>query len=180
MTWEKFARTVLPTCEQMQLMVPAYGRFIAFTTAVHADAQPIMKWDREDRRNPVAWYVYPQGSEATQWNLKPGWCTVTAVAQLPTLWGPQPMPFLHEGAVLVLDGAVDLKHRGGSLFPETLLGELHEIRSTIEAYSASAQLYDQDKATACGWDIRKGQSYADEVRVLSAGRWTRYIIDRWD
>lgn len=180
MTWEKFARTVLPTAEQMDFMVPAWGKFIAFTTAVHADAPPLMKWDREDRRNPVAWYVYPHGSEATQWNLKPGWCTMTAVALLPTLWGPQPTPFLNEGAVLVLDGARDIAHHGNSLFPESLRGELHEIRSTIEAYSRAAQLYDQDKATACGYDIRKGQLNAAEIRVWSAGRSTRYIIDRWD
>jgi hypothetical protein len=182
MTWVKFAATVLPTAEHMEFLVPGHGHFIAFTTAVHGDSPPLMKWDGERDRNPVAWYVYPAGSTADRWNLKRGWCPVTAVALLPTMWGKMPMPFLGEGAVLVLDGARDMNHRGGMLFPECLRGELHEISSTIEAYSGAAQLYDQDKATACGYDLRKGADYSPrpEIRVWSANRSTRYVLDRWD
>ena len=182
MTWVKFASNVLPTAERMEFLVPSYGHFIAFTTAVHADAPPIMKWDREDRRNPVAWYVYPGGSAAARWKLTAGWCEVTAVALLPTMWGEQPQPFLGEGAVLMLHGAADTENQSGALFPECLRGELHEIRSTIEAYSRKARLYDQDTASACGYDIRKGVAGppSKQVRVHSAGLVTRYIIDRWD
>lgn len=182
MTWVKFAATVLPTAERMEFLVPPFGHFIAFTTAAHPYAPPIMKWDREDRRNPVAWYVYPGGSSADRWKLKAGWCEVTAVALLPTMWGDQPQPFLGEGAVLVLSGAADTLNRSGALFPECLRGELHEIRATIEAYSRTARLFDQDTASACGYDIRKGVAGppSREVRVHSAGQVTRYVIDRWD
>lgn len=182
MTWEKFCRTVLPTAEQLEIAVPAHGGFIALTTAVHADAPPIMKWDREDERNPVAWYVYPGGSAATQWGLRAGaWARVTAIAPLPTLWGSRPSPFLGEGVVLVIEGAADSRDSGNALFPECLKEELHGARPTIEAYSRGAQIGGRDQASACGYDIRKGNRGADcELRALSAGAWARYRIDRWD
>lgn len=183
MTWVKFVSTVLPAAEAIDMLVPSFGTFIALTTAMYADAPPILKWDREDRRNPVSWYVYPHGSNAIRWSITPGWCKVTAIAELPSLWGDRPSPFLGEGVVLILDRAKDTRHSGGALFPEQMRGELHAIRSTIEAFSQSANLFDQDKASACGWDVREGFGNGYKpfiVRVNSALQWTQYQIDRWD
>lgn len=180
-TWVKFAATVLPRATALQLDVPVHGAFIAFTTAVDPDAPPIMKWDRPERRNPVAWYVYARGSAATQWRLIPGWRKVNAVSLLPTMWGDNPMPFLGEGAVFILDGAADMQNTSGGLFPQCLRGELHEVRATIEAYSQSATLADADGATACGYDLRKEQNQRGAaVRALIDNIWTNYQIDRWD
>lgn len=179
-TWVKFAAAVLPRAAAMEMDVPAYGTFIAFTTAVDPAAPPILKWDRPDRRNPVAWYVHPKRSSAATWRLISGWCKVNAVALLPTLWGDQPMPFVAEGAVLVLNGAADTENVGTGLFPQHLRGELHEVRATIEAYSRAARLADAESATACGYDIRKGHRSNVSVRVLSDNIWTPYLIDRWD
>jgi hypothetical protein len=68
-TFEKFRRTVLPNALRMELQMERVMNFTALLTAVHADAPPIMQWDREDNRNPFSWYVYPQGSRAEQWGL---------------------------------------------------------------------------------------------------------------
>ena len=135
MTWVKFAATVLPDAERLEFRVPDKGNFIALTTAAHPDAPPILKWDRPARRNPVAWYLYPNHSLATQWGLKAGWREVTAVAPLPTLWGDTPMPFLGEGVVLVLEGAADTLNPGNALFPSFLREELHGVRAVIEAHA---------------------------------------------
>ena len=181
MTWIKFAATVLPGATRMELDVPDKGPFIAFTTAVDPAAPPILKWDREGHRNPVAWYVYPNGSPASQWGLTAGWREVTAVSALPTLWGDKPQPFLGEGAVLVLRGAVDNGISGNALFPSCLHDDLHAVRATIEAYSGAAILHGRETASACGFDIRKSSGAVNQgVRVMSEGRWTRYTIDRWD
>lgn len=180
-TWDKFTRTVLPTAQRLEILVPAHGRFIALTTAANADAPPILKWDHEDERNPVAWYVYPRASPASQWRLAGGqWAKINAIAPLPPMWGSRPMPFLGEGAVLVIDGASDTRTDcGNALFPECLREEIHGARSTIEAYSRSATLGDREQASACGYDIRK--SAADCVlRSFANGAWTSYRIDRWD
>ena len=180
-TWDKFARSVLPSARKLEIMVPSHGRFLALTTATNADAPPILKWDREDERNPVAWYVYPNGSPASQWRLAAGrWTAITAIVPLPTMWGSRPMPFLGEGAVLVIDGAGDTRAgSGNALFPECLRDDIHGARSTIEAYSRNAELGDREQASACGYDIRK--SAADcTLRAFSNGAWTPYRIDRWD
>ena len=118
------------------------------TTAVHADAPPILKWDAPDERNPFAWYLYPYGSEALMWHLFPGsWVDVTAVVPSPTLWGSVPMPHLGAGVMLTLAGAVDTNERQGNcLFPECLKSELHSVRSTIESYSKHAKLTGREGA----------------------------------
>ncbi len=59
LTWEKFARTVLPDAIAIEAQVPAGSqRFMALVTAASADAPPILQWDAEDRRNPVSWYYH--------------------------------------------------------------------------------------------------------------------------
>jgi hypothetical protein len=166
--------------QQLEISVPSRGRFVALTTAVHADAPPILKWDCEDERNPVAWYVYPNGSPAEQWSLTGGkWAKITALALMPTMWGARPMPFISEGVVAIVAGAVDRRDAGNALFPEFLKDDLHPVRATIEAYSRSARFAGREAASACGYDIRK--SSADCVlRSFNKGSWSTYRIDRWD
>lgn len=181
MTWEKFTRTVMPTAEAINLYVPRHGPFIALVTATNADAPRIVRWDREDRRNAVTWFVYHNGSPATQWGLPPlTWHRVTGVVPLPNLWGDRPAEQHGIGAVIVLDGAVDTYESGNSIFPEMLTDELRAVRSTIEAYSKAAKFSGRESASACGFDVRKGIAQDVRLRVMSAGRWTDYRIDRWD
>lgn len=182
-TWEKFLRTALAGAEAIELAVPAHNApLIALTTAVNGDAPPILKWDREDGRNTVAWYVYPGGSPPHQWGLRAGeWRKVAGIVPLPTLWRGRPQAFLGEGVVMVLDGCMDSKTgSGNALFPSCLKDDLHEVRSTIEAYSRSAELAGRDTGSACGFDVRKGQRINCTVRVRSGSTWTPYLIDRWD
>lgn len=181
MTWDKFARTILPDAERIELEVPSHGNFMALVTAEHADAPPILKWDREDRRNPVSWYVYDNGSPAIQWRLAGNaWAPVSAAVLPPPMWGDKPMPHLGSGVLLVLDGAADTRiGQGIALFPENMREELHAVRSVVEAYSKSAELGGRDEASACGLHFGKG-SIDHSIRVQSRGSWSSYRIDRWD
>jgi hypothetical protein len=180
MTWVKFAAKILPGAEAVQFAVPSHGNFIAFTSATNMDAPPILKWDREDKRNPVAWYVYHGGSTASQWGLRVGWCKMNAACLPPPQWGDKPMPELGTGVVLVLDGAADTRSgQGNALFPESLHGELHAVRATIEAYSRRAEIGGREEASACGYHLGKGRINVT-LRVTSAGQLTDYRIDRWD
>ena len=142
MTWAKFVSSVMPDAEAMEMLVPAAGNFIALTAAANADAPPILKWDREDRRNTVAWYVYHGGSPASQWGLTSNrWHPLTAVVDAPPMWGDRPMPHLAVGPALIIQGAADMRTgQGNTLFPENLRQELHAARSTIEAYSRRAEM----------------------------------------
>lgn len=176
-TWMKFLASV-PGAERIQYFVGgATFRGIAFTAPVNPESPELFKWPGR-----VAWYVHGHPSPPSVWNLTPRtWVEVTAVSMLPPLWGDNPQPFLGEGAMLTLKGCIDTREGGGnSLFPECLKGELFQVRSTIEAYSRSAKLAGRESASACGRDLRKGQSINATVRLLKSGAWTTYLIDRWD
>lgn len=59
MTWDKFARTVLPGARSIEALVPATPeRFVALVTAADPSAPPILQWDAAERRNPVSWYYH--------------------------------------------------------------------------------------------------------------------------
>jgi hypothetical protein len=175
MTWDKFARTVLPNAERMDIRVPAHGNFTAYLTAVHADAPPILKWD-----NPVSTYVYHGGSRASQWNLRGlSWAPIMAVAARPNAWA-EPKAYLGEGLLLAIEGAIDTRTgQGNALFPETLRADLHAVRATIEAYSKRAEIVRGEGPYACGYDIGKNHA-AVNLRAFSNGAWSEYRIDRWD
>lgn len=184
MTWEKFKRTVLISADQINLAVPASGGFYALVTAQHSDAPPIVKWDREEERNPVSWYTYPRGSNCGQWGLSAGsFARVRAVIAGPNMWGTRPMPELGMHVFLILEACADtMKGCGNALFPEFLKGSLHGARSTIEAYSRSATLGGRGEASACGLGFGPQQEQHGYfmLRVLAGNAWTEYRIDRWD
>lgn len=180
LTWVKFLATVVPDAQAIQLLVPAHGHFVALLTAADPDAPPILKWDRSDRRSPVSWYVYSGGSDAAQWRLTPDWTEITAIIPSPATWGETPKAYLGEGFVLALKGAVDTRTNSGNApFPEFMRGELHAVRSVIEAYSRKAQIAGRDEASACGYAVNKGE-IGIVLRVVTDGRSQDYIIDRWD
>lgn len=199
MTWAKFSREVLPGAESIEILAPTHGNYMALTTAVHADAPPILQWDndREDARNPVAWYLYMNGSPATQWGLVGGrYHKVNALTLCPAHWstigdnngsgGPK-HSHQTESIIFIIDGAKDLRSDGSGLaiFPETLRSELHGIRSTIEAFSRAGKLAGAEEASACGLALQKrtGGSQADwdaRVRVFKGGMSQNYRLDRWD
>jgi hypothetical protein len=184
MTWEKFSRTVLPDAESIDLYVAAGSNsYAALVTAVNAEAPPILQWDREDRRNPVSWYLYVGGSTPDRWNLKAGqFCPVTAVTLKPSMWngGEEESAHQGKGVALLLEGARDTQPCGAAIFPETLKAEFRAIRATIEAYSMSAKLEGREEASACGLMLHKGAPWNAQLRVVSGGRSVEYQLDRWD
>lgn len=184
-TWEKFARTVLPTAARIEYLVPATKQsYLAFVTAKNADAPPIVQWDFEDARNPVTLYVYVNGSPPEQWNLRPGaHHPVTAVTRQPSAWSDR-ASFVHQGnqVVFVLAGAKDTTYvRGAGFFPEFLKSELRPIRATMEAYAKNAVVEGKDEAEACGICLSKGGTWNLSFRVTATdGMRSSYVLDRWD
>jgi hypothetical protein len=176
-TWEKFARVVLPEAKRIETLIPYRGPFFAILTAVDADAPPILQWDRPERRNPFSWYTHRDGSPAVQWLLTPGeWRDVTAITLNPSGWF-EALSHHAKAAIAVIAGARDTQRgQGSAIFPETLRSELHEVRATIEAFSRKAELAGREEATACGLTV-VGATF----RVTDgSGCRTEYWIDRWD
>jgi hypothetical protein len=186
MTWEKFARTILPTAQTIEYFVPASQQsYMALVTAKNLEAPPIIQWDTADCRNPVTWYFYANGSLPSHWNLRSNtYCSVTAIVLQPSLWN-QPEKFAHKGekAFLLLQNAKDKQYqKGAGFFPESLKSEYHGIRSTMEAYAKNAVLEGKDDATACGIGLQKGGTW-DRIllRVTTQDNLqVKYQLDRWD
>ena len=181
-TWERFARTVLPDAVSLEAFAPARGNYCALVTAVDPDAPPILQWDRPEQRNAVSWYVYHNGSDASQWELAAEtWVSITAVTLQPSMWGATSMAHQGRWAILILAGARDSrwKNAGGGLFPEILRSELHAVRATIEAYSKRATIAGFQESAACGLGI--GDKSEVLVRaVTKTGSRFVYRIDRWE
>jgi hypothetical protein len=184
MTWSKFVKTVLPLAENIELYL-GYERtnLSAITTAVHEDAPPILQWDKEEQRNPFAWYLYNGGSTPSDWNLNIGYHKVTAITDQPSMWNEE-NAHQGKGVFFILEGAKDTRYRnaGNALFPETLKSELREVRSSIEAYSKSAHLDGYEEASACGLRMQGGgnNNWNIKLRVKTNAGVSLYKIDRWD
>jgi hypothetical protein len=185
MTWDKFSRTVLPTAESIEYLVPASNQaYVAMVTAKNFSAPPIVQWDFDDERNPVTWYVYHNGSAPARWNLKVGaYHPVTAVALGPSMWSTK-RTFSHQGEAVafLLENARDTEYRkGAGFFPSFLKSEFHEIRATMEAYAKDAVVEGKDEAEACGICLSKSGTWNLTFRVTAkGGARSLYKLDRWD
>lgn len=182
-TWDKFARTVLPEALEIEFFTPRWNdNYAALVTAVDPEAPPILQWDAEGQRNPVSWYVWHGGSSAAHWGLVGGrFQRVSAVTLTPSMWhGGNEHQWA--GVMFILDGAKESRTdaAGLALFPETLKSELREIRSTIEAFSRNGKLEGVEDASACGIVLMKGGNWNARFRVRSATSTVEYKLDRWD
>ena len=180
-TWEKFARVVLPEARQISVRISGYPRCYAFTTAVHPEAPPIFQWDSPDRRNPVSWYTYHMPSSASEWGLKMDqWVTCEAVCLFPFMW-TSGLTHHGLGALFVLKGCADTRQASAGLFPEILKSEYHEIRSTLEAHSQRLRLDLPEGQVASGVAFRANGESLSGISVLRKdGTSTLYVLDRWD
>jgi hypothetical protein len=180
MTWEKFQRTVLPGAQRIEFCAPERGSYSALVTAVHANAPPILQWDREDRRNPVSWYLWHGGSTAAEFGLRAGdFHPVTAITLKPSMWNGG-HAHQGQGVMFIIEGAKDSRKPEACLFPEILKAEFHGVRSVLEAYSKSAKMEGAEQASAAGVMLHHGESWDALVRVWADGRSLDYQLDRWD
>lgn len=182
MTWEKFARTVLPTATRIKMRAPERSGYVALVTAVNPEAPPILQWDREDARNPVSWYFWHGGSTAESFGLVAGRLVdVEAIALKPSMWNGGNE---HQGAgvMFVLEGARESRSAGAALFPEILKSEFHGIRSVLEAYSRGATIEGMHEPHAAGLMKQNGDArWNVRLSVWSEqGPAMEYCLDRWD
>lgn len=187
MTWSLFRSKVLPDAIRIQVYTQARGLYGAYTTAAFEDAEPIIQWDHPEQRNPVAWYVYPNGSTAHQWGLAANtWVDILGMSLQPHQWFHESQ-FTHQGqgVLFVLPKCLDsaYKSAGNALFPQCLRSELHGVRATVEAYSRTAVLSGADEPNlACGIKFSKENDLRGMLlRVQKKdGTVMSYALDRWE
>lgn len=172
----RFISEVLPQALSIRVQVPSHGDFFAFVTAEHPEAPPILRWDREERRNPVSPYRYVRCSSSSRWGLYQSHSDCVGATRPPASWYGNPLKNDPDGLFFILKGCADSANTCSALFPEILRPELREIRSTIEAYSNRTPLRGYSEATACGISAVG----AHVIVELRSGLTLKYYIDRWD
>lgn len=185
MTWEKFLRTILPQCKQLQVRVPTSGPFSSLVTEGVPNSEPLLLWDLKSNRNPFSWYFWNRPpATAEQFGLTAGlWSTVLGVTLRPDLW-----TLIHRreapgrGAFLVIEDAHESKNPGLCLFPAFMRSELHGIASVIERHSNEGrlELIPRSVAQASGLMLQEGATWDIELRAWIDGRPSHIRLDRWD
>jgi hypothetical protein len=182
-TWAKFSSQVLPKANRVQVILRGRSHdFFTLCEAVHPEAPPILQWDHEHCRNTMSWYVWSGGSTAADYGLQTGvWLDIEGFILKPCNWFGN-RHHSHKDAIVIIKDAWDQKagNAGSGLFPEILKGELHEVRSTIEAYSRSHGMSYDEGDMACGLGISDHGLKTADVKVTTDYGDTIYRIDRWD
>jgi hypothetical protein len=118
--------------------------------------------------------TYTGGARAEAFGLRTGFAKCVAVTLDPSMWGGEKVHGRDERAFFIIDGASDTRHSGLALFPEILRGDLHEVRSVIEAHSKTGKIEGMGEPSVAGL------TFPLTVRVKSVGIASEYKIDRWD
>lgn len=182
-TWDKFYRIILPDAINIEFANTALTKvsYGAIVTAKYDDAPPIIRWDKLEQRNPFSYYMYYKGSSSAEWNLTDDYIQVTGICYDPAAWYSDTAS---KNIFFILKGAKDLKYKqgcGNALFPETLIPELREIRSTIEKFSQNEVFDNIDESSACGIILQN--SFLIPIykfRVTTDLGTAIYVIDRID
>jgi len=179
-TLKKFMKTVLPNALKINVALHGYGRypFCSLTTACDPDAEPLIKWDSKEARNPLCQYVYNGGATCPQFNVNPSSEVIAIV--------PRSSDMLAEDTDYVLFIIKDCRDKimsgGSALFPQSLRSELYPVRKVIESYSSSTPITDipADAQAAAGLMYGNGSTWDFALIVETATTRMKYIIDRFE
>ncbi|KAI9724115.1 MAG: hypothetical protein M1812_000834 [Candelaria pacifica] len=153
-TFAKFVSKVIPAACKVEYQVPTKAGFYFFITGL-PNTKPLMQWHNDSNR--ASWYVRLHEQKVTSHGLSAGWVTVPRIVTFPNMWDKLPVEsnklpsddmtedFLYKSHgiryLICLDGIKESSSMHGSmLFPTLLRRELHDVRSTIEAYSGKNNL----------------------------------------
>lgn len=187
MTWNKFCTEILPYAKKLRIR---NGRSIptpiiaTFLTAVYPDDKCIFRYG-----NHVSYYMY-NNAPIISFGIKDD-AEIVAISYDPELWGKKDDMINGDtdGVTLVLKGAKDCqriennKVAGTGIFPEDLIPEFREIRSTIAAYSSTDYIQDSGVGYATGVRLQRGINYNHMIRLIVETDTMGTLsvnIDRWE
>ena len=182
MSWNRFRKNIIPEAMGIYIknMSPLQRYpFAGLLTAAVNTAPPLLRWDTEESRNPVSWYVRTHGGYPKDWNCRHSDMKITHIVDLPYKWGAFDGHFKQEGVILILESCYDKTKVPLSLFPEILKGELNPVRSVIENYSKIHTVEGLSKNQAAGILLTGDNPLTLEVTMKHETKMT-VTIDRWD
>lgn len=180
-SYAKFQRTVLPDAKKLELYITGGAQpFGCLVTAVNEKAQPLFKWDSLEKRNPVSFYVHVKGERGMNFGLdEREFVEVKGITRMPWLFNAKGDD-LNEGVFFVLDEAEDASTDTLAIFPQDLRHELHEVRSTIEAFSNAGTMQQPGPGQRAAGVQVNGRGFIYKVRVTTDLGVAIYNIDRME
>lgn len=160
----EFLTKIVPKAKSISVYMPnAAGiPWSGFCTAVDEEAPPILNWDYpQDRNRFSAWTTGAEHRITPGYRgLTVGWVEVTGIFPPVNRWTETGKTHHADMSWLVtFPGQTPHKGLGQCLFPNTLIGEMHEIRATIEAYSNNTPCPNPEETSALGIMITKGARF---------------------
>jgi hypothetical protein len=168
----------------MELLFNAHALypFGQLVTAGYPDAKPIIKWDREEQRNPVSWYVYTEGANITGFSgYMSNAIEIESIIKSPDRWYSDKSTF-GESVLCVLKGIHDINMAGNTqafLYSETLNAEMHDIRHVLTEFSKTGGSNTNYDKSVAFYALNEDQAKA-YIRVSTPTGSVTYYIDRWE
>jgi hypothetical protein len=179
-SFEKFVEKVLPTAVNITISLPEWKKFqfASFVTAKDPDAEPLMRWDTKERRNPLNHYLYYGGSYPSDWAINNTGNVIAICYNSECIHNQNTDEF----GLFILEGCRDTQLAGGSaLFPEDLRKELYPVRKVIESFSKDKKLEDIDPNEQAAAGIAYyGNNMELYVIVETETTRMKYVIDRFE
>lgn len=164
-TVSKFMKDVLPMADKVLVDIDKYSNNrITFVTAEDPESNPIIKWDKPDNRYPISSFCYTSSTHVSDWGIESGYNEAYGIT------------LLDNRHIFIIENMHNNLYKEGTgcgLFPEILIPELREVRSTIEAYSDTNDLHGDKERSACGVSLLNAH-----VIVETNGVNLKYYIDR--
>lgn len=192
MTWVKFRDTILPLATSMKIKlanVSAAGLISTFLTAMYPESAPIFKWDKLGDRNTVSMFLHENiGIRLDYFNIKPEtFIDVTGICYDPIMWKDATTKDSSGVNFIIKDAkntiTLETEGCGNAIFPSTLIHQLHEIRSTIAAYSDKDDIIDTNVGYVCACRFQNNVNMGGVITLLVETDTLGTIecrIDRWD
>lgn len=161
--------------------------FCCLSTASNKDAKPIMRWDSEEQRNPVAFYMYQDPKTSDFFNIEGRKAQILGIVRYPNMWyeGYKESGTPRDGIMFIVNKAIDGNYgnSGLGIFPNSIKPDFYPIRRTIEYYSQNTRMENYDAPTAAValyFPINRGSVFNTRFAININGQVYYYNITTFD
>lgn len=147
-SFSQFEEKILPKAISIKYVCNEYDNPVYIVTEAIPGSKPILKWDKEDQRNPYSWF-FKSGYNLKMCNIATDVINVVGICKIPSMFYSDKFRQWGNHHILLLEGMRPLEV-GYALFPEILIDDLFPIRNVINKWSDEQTMEIPDGQIASG------------------------------